>query len=1782
MPPATSAQLNLGINTNLLVSEFEAFLRRMERRGINLRVNTGGLGPQGLGTISRDANEFEKSLKAAEARVLAFGAVAGQIYVVTRAMRELVRVTIDVEKSLTDINVIFNASSRTLQKFGDELFNIAKNTGQSFQIVAKAATEFSRQGLGLEETLKRTRDALILTRLSGLDVVDSTDAITAAINSFNETIVTSTELVNKFAKVDAAFAVSSKDLAEGIKRVGSTAQDTGVSLDSLIALITSTQQITARGGAVIGNAFKTIFQRIQRPDVLRQLSELGIAVTDVNGELLAADKILINTAKGYNSLSQSSKNMVTQMAAGVFQANVFRAILSDLARGPMSEYNKALKTSETATNEAINRNKELNKTLSSLVNETFVNLTSLGSKLGDQTVAPVSRLFFNALNDAFAENPDPVSKIGIGIGKILVSAIGKFLTGPGLGILTLVTYKVFSRFADFAKTAVFSLLEINQTVDNQSIALNRIISAIQSINTGNNQRLSTENAILQTINAQNAARAKGTSSNIIGPSKPVSSFDRSKFFASPLRRSPGGSFFPLNTFGQTDPGKERADPTRLSIFAGGEPTEFEKAQYGKFINIPVFDRARNAYIDPKTKQFVSPLIAQFLGASPPGFEPARGAALNAIKAPAERSNIERRIAIQQEEERRNARLFAIRQRMQFRQEEQRRFEEHNAYQAQIKESEAAKAQDKAFKFRQTLGKVGLYSALTAPLVEASIDPFLPSQESLSGRRSRAISSTIFGTLGLAGTGAITGAAISSSGGLPGAVVGGAIGFITGIASAMKEWNNILPELQVNIDKIKDSSNSLNSVYEILIKNAAVLENPNLTTNERSKIQNESLRISSSSPFFRGVNIFSQKDISARYGPQAQGFSNESIASNFGYFIESGRRNGQLFSLLENIDPGAFDIESSTPVPTPGFANKELIDNFLNSTLGLTGNSGQSLISFLSKNPDLFENYRKGNKSQALSNIFGAGGFTGGQNILSSVSTLPKEISSQLFIALGRSLDEELKKNKLITKEKTGSEDFFNDLRKSINKTIQSIDLFSTRVSVTNESLLRGLEIDKNIEISEARGALELRRPEISPFEANLLEGKIKVSEARGDVRIRQQANINAFTQSISGIGGDTLKQLRDKLFEGIDIGNVPNIVLDLEQLQKQIQEVVKKGQSGQLDINDFGFLSRGLATAQKLPEQFATPLRESILGAQNRLRSTTIENIAIDYELPKIIQQITDSFYNLNEILKKNFDLESQRGQLEGEASINKIRNERAFNLYSDRIDPLQAATQRYFIDRQFINDSYKSKLVGADPLKSQLLIEARDREIKELTEALESLKDEIKKTKTFEGLRGQFLSGGINRDELVAGSSEVARKRNRQFGITNKDRLNDIGTVLRDEFSYNSTQFYDDLKEGAIDAAQTFKSEFSQAFKDFASGAKDAKEAFRDFALTIAGNIQGKIIDIGVDSLFGSIFGNKTKKFASGGLVTGGSGVKDDVIAKLTAGEYVVDKKTVQAYGSDYFKSLQNSADIKLTNQYDYNDPLRPTGGQLSISPFLSNFALTDENNPQNALRNQREQALLSYVADLISYNEEKSAAMSAFNKQRRGQLLGTYIGASLGFAGSVIRTGGGSIRNLAGKPSGGGNVYVGASDPEFRAYGGRVGNDPSRDSVLTVLTPGESVLNSTATNRIGSKLNSLNYGVNTGGVSSSSDINSTLERLVQSNNNLNNTLVNFNNGSSRNSAPLETNNITINVNIADNGSSSEKSSSDGGTKKQEEAKQLGDAIKAVVVQEIIKQKKIGGLLRA
>ena len=481
---------------------------------------------QPLGKIKGQLGEFEKSLEASNARVVAFGASAGSIYLLTDAFKSMVKSTIDVEKTLADINTVINASESDIKSFGNTIFDVANKTSQSFETAAEAALEFSRQGLGLEQTAKRTSDALTLARLSGLSAAASVEALTAAVNSFSDAGLNTTQVVNKLAAVDAKYAVSSADLAEAIKRVGSSASEAGVNIDQLVALVTSAQQTTARGGAVIGNSFKTIFTRLQRPKVLEDLQEIGIQTTNAAGETLPLIQILTQLARTFDTLGSAQKSQVGELVGGVYQINILKAVLGDLTKG-YSTYAGALRASSGATNEAEQRIGKLGETLDSQINRVTNNLKRAGSVVGELTIAPALEKVLSNVNsvlETFALGKEPES-LGEKAATGFLKGLGGFISGPGLMLAAVGAFQIFKRLAVFVQDAGKTVLGLGQAAQQQAQIQAQILQLLQKnpqvysqIESGAISVQSAAQGYLNIVNATNAAleRQKAIAAQMTG------------------------------------------------------------------------------------------------------------------------------------------------------------------------------------------------------------------------------------------------------------------------------------------------------------------------------------------------------------------------------------------------------------------------------------------------------------------------------------------------------------------------------------------------------------------------------------------------------------------------------------------------------------------------------------------------------------------------------------------------------------------------------------------------------------------------------------------------------------------------------------------------------------------------------------------------------------------------------------------------------------------------------------------------------------------------------------------------------------------------------------------------------------------------------------------------------------------------------------------------------------------------------------------------------------------
>jgi len=408
---------------------------------------------QPLGRITGNVTEFQKSMDAANARVIAFGASAGSIYFVKVALDKLVSSTVQVEKALTNINVILGLGQTSLKAFSNEMFKAASQTGQTFETASQVALEFARHGVSATETVKRMTSAMELMRISGLSAEESVNSITAAINAFNREGLTSEDIVNRLTAVDTKFAVSAQDLAKSIERVGATAQDAGVRFNELLGFVAAAQTTTARGGAVIGNAFKSIFTRLARPEVLEDLESVGVTTKNAAGQILPMVSILKNLAAQYDHLSYSQRSFISEAVGGVYQVNILKASLADLGNG-LSIFDKASIAASQSTGLIDKRMASLNETLSSKINVSILEITKLFANFGQISFGDAAKDGLDAFNDSLSSISDKLEdikpddsigeKLGKTLGQGISKGIGDILSGPGIQIVAALATKALT------------------------------------------------------------------------------------------------------------------------------------------------------------------------------------------------------------------------------------------------------------------------------------------------------------------------------------------------------------------------------------------------------------------------------------------------------------------------------------------------------------------------------------------------------------------------------------------------------------------------------------------------------------------------------------------------------------------------------------------------------------------------------------------------------------------------------------------------------------------------------------------------------------------------------------------------------------------------------------------------------------------------------------------------------------------------------------------------------------------------------------------------------------------------------------------------------------------------------------------------------------------------------------------------------------------------------------------------------------------------------------------
>lgn len=262
---------------------------------------------------------FGEQIGLAFRRFGAFIVSASAISAVIFQFREAVVQASNFNDTLIKLSQVTKSSTQGegIQKISSEVSRISKTFGVSSKELLSVSNTLAQAGLTSKETATAL-EALAKTRLSASfgDIKDTTEGAIAAMSQFGFQARDLEKALSSVGAVSAAFAVESSDLIDLIKRTGgafkAAAGDVGSSFDQfnqMLALFTSVRATTRESAETISTGFRSIFARLQRPETIEDLKNLGIELSDLDGKFVGPFEAVRRLSEAVRTLGLDTRDV---------------------------------------------------------------------------------------------------------------------------------------------------------------------------------------------------------------------------------------------------------------------------------------------------------------------------------------------------------------------------------------------------------------------------------------------------------------------------------------------------------------------------------------------------------------------------------------------------------------------------------------------------------------------------------------------------------------------------------------------------------------------------------------------------------------------------------------------------------------------------------------------------------------------------------------------------------------------------------------------------------------------------------------------------------------------------------------------------------------------------------------------------------------------------------------------------------------------------------------------------------------------------------------------------------------------------------------------------------------------------------------------------------------------------------------------------------------------------------------------------------------------------------
>ena len=248
----------------------------------------------------------------------------------------------DLNESLNNIRIVTGQSADQMADFAQEANKAAKELSTTTTAYTDAALIFYQQGLTGEDVTDRTDTVIKLANVTGQSAEDVSSYMTAIWNNFYDGSTSLEHFADVITNLGAHTASSSREIAEGLEKFAAVGQTVGLSYDYATSALATVVAQTRQSADVVGNAFKTLFARLQGLQLgetlddgtdltkySKALAAVGIQIKDEQGELKDMNSILDEMGAKWQQLAKDEQVALAQTVAGVRQYTQLVALMDN-------------------------------------------------------------------------------------------------------------------------------------------------------------------------------------------------------------------------------------------------------------------------------------------------------------------------------------------------------------------------------------------------------------------------------------------------------------------------------------------------------------------------------------------------------------------------------------------------------------------------------------------------------------------------------------------------------------------------------------------------------------------------------------------------------------------------------------------------------------------------------------------------------------------------------------------------------------------------------------------------------------------------------------------------------------------------------------------------------------------------------------------------------------------------------------------------------------------------------------------------------------------------------------------------------------------------------------------------------------------------------------------------------------------------------------------------------------------------------------------------------------